>query len=82
MFSSEEVNKGLAEYKTLMDEYVKAIESKDQAKMTELATKYSTWAQAAGSWASKLKPEEAQKFSEYMQKLAKDWTDAATKAAQ
>lgn len=80
-FSSEEVNKGLAEYKTLMDEYVKAVAAKDQAKVAELTQKYTTWAQSAGSWASKLKPEEAQKYSEYIQKLSKDWTEAATKAA-
>ncbi|WP_118974340.1 hypothetical protein [Taibaiella koreensis] len=80
-FSSEEVNKGLAEYKTLMDEYMKAIESKDQAKIAELGQKYATWSQGAGSWATKLKPEEAQKFSEYMQTLSKQWTDAAAKAA-
>ncbi|WP_118949806.1 hypothetical protein [Taibaiella helva] len=80
-FSNEEVNKGLAEYKTLMDEYMKAIESKDQAKVAELGQKYATWSQGAANWATKLKPEEAQKFSEYMQQLGKQWTEAATKAA-
>lgn len=81
-FSSEEVNKGLADYKTLMDEYVKAIADKDQAKIAELGQKYSTWAQGAATWAQKLKPEETQQFSEYMQKLAKQWTDAAANAAK
>ncbi len=81
-FSSEEVNKGLADYKTLMDEYVKAIADKDQAKIADLSQKYATWSQSAATWAQKLKPEEAQQFSEYMQKLAKEWTDAAANAAK
>ncbi|MDR0793877.1 MAG: hypothetical protein LBE82_11260 [Chitinophagaceae bacterium] len=80
-FSSDEVNKGLADFKALMDDYTKAIGSKDQAKITELATKYQAWSQNAASWVSKLKPEETQKFSECIQMMNKEWTDAVTKAA-
>lgn len=80
-FSSEEVNKGLADFKTLKNDYVKAIESKDQAKINEFTTKYTTWSQSAASWATKLKPEEAQAFSEYMTKLSQEWGAAAQAAA-
>lgn len=81
-FSNEDVNKGLAEFKTLMGDYTKALADKDQAKLTELGQKYATWAQGAASWGSKLKPEEVQQYSDYMTKLSKEWTDAAMNAAK
>lgn len=80
-FSNEEVNKGLADYKAMITEYIAAIESKDQAKATELTTKYQAVATNMSSWMSKLKPEETQKFTDYMQTLSKEWSDAAMKAA-
>lgn len=81
-FSSDEVNKGLGEYVTLLEEYKKAIAAKDQTKLAELNTKFQDWSKTAGTWATKLKPEEAQQFSTYMQKLAQDWAAAAQSAAQ
>ena len=81
-FSSEEVNKGLADYQQLLTDYKTAIANKDQAKLTELASKYQTWSQGAAAWASKLKPEEQKQFTDYMMKVAKEWTDAAQAAAK
>lgn len=81
-FSNEEVNKGLAEFATLKNEYVAALKSKDAAKIQELGTKYTTWAQGAATWATKLKADEMQKYSDYMTKISKEWTDAAITAAQ
>lgn len=80
-FSNEEVNKGLAEYKSLINDYVKAIESKDQATATALTTKYQQVATNMQSWITKVKPDEAQKLTDYMQKLGNEWSAAATKAA-
>jgi hypothetical protein len=80
-FSNEEVNKGLAEYKSMINDYVAAIESKDQAKITDLTTKAQAVSASMSSWAAKLKPEETQKFSEYMTKLSQEWSAAAMKAA-
>ena len=79
-FSSEEVNKSLAEYKTLISDYSAAVAAKDNAKIQEFTTKYQTWAQNAGTLASKLKPEEAQKYGEYMTKLGQEWAAAAANA--
>ncbi len=81
-FSNEEVNKGLAEFKALKDQYVAAIASKDQAKIAELNKTYTTWAQGAASWGTKLKPEELQSYTDYMTKLTKEWSDAAMNAAK
>jgi hypothetical protein len=80
-FSNEEVNKGLAEYKSMINDYVAALESKDQAKAADLTTKAQAISANMSSWVTKLKPEETQKFTEYMTKLSQEWSAAAMKAA-
>jgi hypothetical protein len=80
-FSNEEVNKGLAEYKSMINDYVAAIQSKDQAKAADLTTKAQAVSASMSSWMTKLKPEETQKFTEYMTKLSQEWSAAAMKAA-
>lgn len=80
-FSNEEVNKGLAEYKSMINDYVAAIASKDQAKAADLTTKAQAISANMSSWVTKLKPEETQKFTEYMTKLSQEWSAAAMKAA-
>jgi hypothetical protein len=79
-FSSEEVNKGLAEYSKLKDEYVAALKSKNAAEIKAISDKYTVWANKATGWASKLKPDEIQKYSEYMIKVSEDWAKAAKDA--
>ena len=79
-FSSDEVNKGLAEYAKLKDEYVAAVKSKNAAEIKALSDKYKAWANQATGWASKLKPDEIQKYSDYMLKLSEEWTKAAKEA--
>jgi len=81
-FSSEEVNKGLAEYAKLKDEYVAAVKSKNAAEIKALSDKYTAWANQATGWASKLKPDEIQKYSDYMLKLSEEWTKAAKEAVK
>jgi hypothetical protein len=41
-FSSDEVNKGLAEYAKLKDEYLAALKSKNETQVKALTIKYST----------------------------------------
>lgn len=79
-FSDEEVNKGLAEYKALIDEYAAAVKEKNQAKIAELTTKAQEASQNMQSWMTKLKPEETQKFTEYTQQLSQEWSNAANAA--
>lgn len=81
-FSSDEVNKGLAEFAALKDQYIAALKSKNSTEIQALSTKYSTWAQSAATWASKLKPDEVQKYSDYMTKVSKEWADAAQEAVK
>lgn len=81
-FSSEEVNKGLAEYSKLKDEYVAAVKSKNATEIKAISDKYTAWANQATGWAAKLKPDEIQKYSDYVLKLSEEWTQAAKDAVQ
>lgn len=81
-FSSDEVNKGLAEFNTLKDEYIAALKSKDSAKIQALGTKYATWAQGTATWSTKLKADEMQKYTDYMTKITKEWGEAAQAAVK
>jgi len=81
-FSSEEVNKGLAEFDILKDQYVAALKSKNTTEIQALGAKYATWAQTSSTFVSKLKADEVQKYTDYMTKVSKEWSDAAMTAAQ
>lgn len=76
-FSSDDVNKGLAEFNTLKDEYIVALKEKNATAIQQLSTKYATWAQGAAIWGNKLKADEIQKYSEYMKKITQEWAEAA-----
>jgi len=76
-FSSEEVNKGLAQYTKLKDEYVIAVKNKNATEIKAISDKYTAWANQATGWAAKLKPDEIQKYSEYMIKISEEWAKAA-----
>lgn len=81
-FSNEDVNKGLAEYKTLIADYAAALKSKDQTKISELTTKAQQVSTNMAEVAKKLKPEEMQKYGEYMTQLSQEWAAAAKSAMQ
>jgi hypothetical protein len=78
-FSSDEVNKGIADYRSLIDNYLAAIEQKDMGKISAFNTQYQTTMMNMSSWATKLKPDEAEKFSTYMKALGERWKAAAEK---
>lgn len=80
-FSNNEVNKGIAEYRTLIDNYLAAIDSKDQAKISQLSAQYQQVSMNMSVWATKLRPDETEKFTQYMQALGKQWQAAAMKIA-
>lgn len=81
-FSSEEVNKGLAEYAKLKDDYVAALKTQNAAELKVISEKYTVWANQATTWASKLKPDEIQKYSDYVLKLSEEWSKAAIEATK
>jgi len=81
-FSSEEVNKGLADYTKLKDDYIAAVKSKNAAEIKVISEKYAIWSGKVATWASKLKPDEIQKYSDYVLKLSEEWSKAATEAVK
>lgn len=79
-FSSGEVNSGLAKYAKLKDDYITALKNGDAVQVEALKVRYNHWAQLAVGWGSKLKPDEFQKYSEYITKLSEEWEAVAQKA--
>ncbi|MCZ4245633.1 hypothetical protein [Pedobacter punctiformis] len=79
-FSSEEVNKSLADFNKLKDDYVAALKSKNATEIQALTEKYKVWSQKATTFAAKLKPEEIQKYTDYVSKVSQEWSEAAQEA--
>lgn len=73
-FSNSEVNDGLKEFAALKEEYISALASKDEAAIKAIVTKYNTWVMKSAAYGSKLPTAENQKFIDYYQKLAQQWT--------
>ena len=78
-FSSDEVNKGIADYKAVIENYLSAIEQKDYSKIAAFTSQYQKVAGEIPVWATKLKPEEREKFSQYMTALGEKWKAEAEK---
>ena len=92
-FSDPDVNAFTRDYTTFVDQYtvimkdyMAAVKSNDTAKMQAAAEKAQTYQtkvqelQTKGAGLQgKLKPEEAQRFSEYMQKEVKKLTDSLSR---
>lgn len=76
-FSSEDVNKGLADLTKLKDDYISALKSKNATEIQSLTDKYKAWSQNATTLAAKLKPEEIQKYTDYVTKVTQEWGEAA-----
>ena len=76
-FSAPEVNDFVKKFSGLMDDYIKAMKSKDEAKMKELDAKSKDLETASATVESKLKPEEADAFAKFMAAQAQRMMDAA-----
>lgn len=81
-FSDESVNQNLQEANRLMDALTQAVTEKDPQKIADLGVRFGVWAKAAQDWKSRLKPEEMQKFSEFMAEMQKVYTDRIMKATE
>lgn len=73
VFSSEEANKGIADFQLLMGKYITALQQKDTAGITRFNGEYAAWVEKVMDWAPKLSPEEIQLYSTYMQQAAAKW---------
>jgi len=72
-FTNEDVNAGLARFEPLRQEYEKAIESKNTAKIAEITTKYNQWVGEAATWGLKLTKDENQIYIDHYTKLVRQW---------
>ena len=79
-FSNSEVNDGLKEFNSLKEEYISALANKDEAAIKAIVGKYNTWVMKTSAYGAKLPAAENQKFIEYYEKLAQQWTIAERQA--
>lgn len=79
-FADKSVNDFCAEYKTLMTEYAALKGSGDKEKEKALETKFTTWANKAGSLAGKLKPEEVKSFNDFIKQAGEVMNKMETSA--
>lgn len=73
VFSTPEANKGVAEFKTLMDEYGPFLAKNDSAKTMEFGQKMQTWSTGVQTWMAKLSPEEQQKLGTYLEAYSRKY---------
>jgi hypothetical protein len=81
-FSNEDVNKGLAEYKTMLNRYMDAVKNNDQKAIAGLQEQYSVLAQQSSTWVSKLKPDEQEQYKAYFQQITAEWLTAVQNVAK
>ncbi len=65
-FASADATKFCDDYKKLMEEYASLKGTGDKVKAAELSKKFMTWAAGASTLGGKIKPEEMQKFNDFM----------------
>lgn len=73
-FSDSDVNEGLGQFNSLKEEYASALASKDNTAIKAVVDKYNTWVMKTATYGSKLPAAENQKFIEYYEKLAQQWS--------
>lgn len=77
-FSDPEVQKYVDDYATFIKEYTAAAKSGDAAKLTTMTGNLQEWNEKSATIGEKLaaNPEDAQKFNEFIQKLAMEMQSA------
>lgn len=65
-FESPEVNEFASAFKNLMSEYAALKGTGNETAAAELAAKFTSWSEGAADIAGKIKPEEMQKFNDFI----------------
>lgn len=80
-FSDEGANKFLEEYKGYAKDIVEAIKTGDKEKLAPLIAKGGELAAKGKEWASKLKPDEMEKYKAKLAEISKPYEEEAKKMA-
>lgn len=81
-FSDASVNENLQEINHLMAALTQAVTEKDPQKISDLGVRFGVWAKEAHTWVNKLKPEERQKYSDFMTKMHEEYSARIQEAVQ
>ncbi len=73
VFSSEDVNQGMAKFEPLRKELEAAVNAKDVAKINELNTRFLDWAKVASTYGAKLPQDENQLYIDTYSSLVMQW---------
>ncbi len=77
-FADASVTTYCEQFKSVMTDYAAAKGSTDPAKAAELNKKFTDWANGAAALAGKIKPEEMQKFNDFIMEAQKQFQTMAT----
>ena len=81
-FEDADVNQYCQDFKTLMGEYASLKGTGDSVKEAELEQKFTDWANRATELAGKIKPDEMQKFNDFIGQAQTHFNQMKTAAAQ
>ncbi len=81
-FENADVNQFCLDFKNLMSEYASLKGTGDAAKEAELEKKFTDWANRAGELAGKIKPDELQKFNDFIGQAQNHFAAMKTATAQ
>jgi hypothetical protein len=73
VFSSPEANKGVAEFKKIMETYGPLLAKNDTTAIKEFGTKMQEWSAGVQTWITNLSPEEQQKIGTYLEAISKKY---------
>ena len=71
-FSSEDANKGVADFILIMKQYMPALQKGDSTHVKEFESKIQNWSVGATSWAPKLSSDEQAKMGEYFKTVGEE----------
>ena len=81
-FADAEVTKFCESFKILMTEYAGLKDTGDKTKAEALNQKFTEWGNSAASFAGKVKPEEMQKFNDFLVEAQKKFMEMSTDFAK
>ncbi len=72
-FEQEEANKGIAEFKAIMDQFGPGLRTNDATAIQGFSARIAQWSSKSQDWMAKLSPEEHEKFNAFFESTARKY---------
>lgn len=72
-FENEDANKGIVEFKEIMDQYGPGLQNNDAAMIQEFSSRISAWSLKAQNWITKLNEEDQKKLNTFIEVTTKKY---------